>query len=217
MASEATETVAQAIVEPSVRLELIQNLEAFLYGHLYLALWGTPVEIGQPTITSLMCLQCAMTYPACLTLGLGVEFCKRRYLTCPTVPISALSIAVPLTAPIRGTVTFEASASYRELNDPDDPLPYEWCVTIHATIQLALTSRTHWPATISIHTCPPMASSVSTRGIGTTEERQDGLQSMPSSVVAERRGGVYSPRMVDCRQVRGCPLLRRRSAHSTQA
>ena len=39
---------------------------------------------------------------------------------------------MPLTAPIRGTVTFEASASYRELNDPDDPLPYEWCVTIHA-------------------------------------------------------------------------------------
>jgi hypothetical protein len=123
--------VAEAIVEPSVRTELIQNLEEFLYGQLYLALWSTPVQIGQPTITSLACTQCAMTYPTCLLKGLGVDFCKRRYLTCPTAPVSALSIEVPLTAPVTGTVTFEASASYRELNDPDDPLPYEWCVTIY--------------------------------------------------------------------------------------
>lgn len=131
IATEATETVAEAIIEPSVRAELTQNLEEYLYGQLFLALWGTPVLIGQPTITGLTCTQCAMTYVECLTQLLGVDFCKRRYLTCPTLPLSALTIAVPLTAPVTGTVTFEASASYRELNAPDDPLPYEWCVTIH--------------------------------------------------------------------------------------
>jgi hypothetical protein len=73
-----------------------------------------------------------MTYPVCLLQGLGVDFCKRHSLTCPVTPISALTIAVPLTAPIQGMVTFEASVSYHELTAPGDPLPYEWCVTIHA-------------------------------------------------------------------------------------
>ena len=130
--SDSTETVAEAIGEPCVRAELIQHLETYLRDQLYLALWSTPVQFSQLTITRLACPQCAMTYLECLTQGLGVDFCKRHYLNCPTDPSSALSIDVSLIAPAMGTVTFEASAGYRKINDPKDPLPYEWCVTIHA-------------------------------------------------------------------------------------
>jgi hypothetical protein len=136
--SEATETVAEAIVKPSVRKELIQNLEPWLHGQFVLlfARWQFPFEaqIGQSTITDLSCIQCTMTYTECLIKQLGVEFCKRRYESCPRTPVSALTISLPVTEPIGAVVTFEASASYREKQNPDpgDKYPYRWCVRFHA-------------------------------------------------------------------------------------
>lgn len=127
--------VVEALSVPSVRSDLVNELEDFLHHLLRIETAGTDVVLDRPEI-DIRCDQCAMTYTECLAMGHGWEWCKRHYLTCPQEASSKLSITVPATqrtfgVPIaRGTVTADASASYRAGNasNPDWP---EWCISIH--------------------------------------------------------------------------------------
>jgi len=129
---DSSEIVADAIGTSSVKPELTSDLEEFIDGMLINELWGGPVTIGVPKITSLTCTQCTLTYIGCLAKGLGVTYCKLHTLNCTHQPYSAISIKIPVTAPNKGTITFEASASYREIDDPQDSFPYEWCLDVRA-------------------------------------------------------------------------------------
>ena len=85
---------------------------------------GGALRIDSVEVSSLQCERCAMTYEECLMEGLGVDFCKRRYLTCPRTATAELSITVQVSVMVgafavqRGTVEFEAGASYRETDTP---------------------------------------------------------------------------------------------------
>lgn len=129
-ASSSSQLVHQALLTPSVRTELTNNLEEYLYGQLYLRLYGTGLSFDAPQITSLSCTQCPMTYMDCLQAGNGVDWCKRHTLNCPTKPRSAVTVAVTVTAPVSGTVTLQANVRYRELDDPSSNLPFEYCVDV---------------------------------------------------------------------------------------
>jgi hypothetical protein len=130
-ASDSSESVMSAILDPSMRSELNANLEEYIQGQVYLYAWAIEQEvpsfdIDPISVSSLDCETCAMTYYECLLEGLGVTFCKKRYITCPTNPPSSVTVRLPITAPFSGVVTLSGSIGYQEINESGD-LPYEYC------------------------------------------------------------------------------------------
>ena len=127
--------VADALATPGVRADLTNELEDFVHHMLRIETAGTDLVVSRPQI-GIRCEQCAMTYTECLAEGHGVDWCKRRYLTCPQQAVSKLSITVPARQVVRGlsvaqgTATIDASASYRAGNATNPDFP-EWCITVH--------------------------------------------------------------------------------------
>jgi hypothetical protein len=128
--SSSSQPVHEALATPSVRTELTDNLEEYLYGQLYLRLYGAGLTFGTPQITSLSCTKCPMTYIECLQAGNGWDWCKRHTLNCPTKPTSKATVTINVTAPVSGTVTLQANLRYRELDDDTLALPFEYCVDV---------------------------------------------------------------------------------------
>jgi hypothetical protein len=119
---ESTSQVAvvDALANAGQRSRLVSELERVIDIRLRGETAGTALRIDSVTVDALACVQCAMTYEECLTAGLGVDFCKSRYVTCPrqatadlalTVRFSVLTFGVPIAA---GAISVDAGASYRE-------------------------------------------------------------------------------------------------------
>jgi hypothetical protein len=130
-ASESSEPVMSAILDPAVSSELNANLQEYIQGQVYLWSWAIQQElpsfaVDPISVTRLSCETCAMTYDECLQEGLGVTFCKMHYLNCPSDPPSSVAVQLPITAPFTGVVTLNGTIGYQEINEPGD-LPYEYC------------------------------------------------------------------------------------------
>jgi hypothetical protein len=132
MDSSSTQTVAQSLVDPAVRAELTDNVEEYAVGQLYLWLWGTNITFRPPQLTGLSCSQCTMTYVQCLLAGNGVDWCKRHVLNCSPAPRSRATFTLDVTAPFSGQITLQANLRYREIDEPESDLPYEYCIDVES-------------------------------------------------------------------------------------